>query len=641
MRSLLFTLKYSVKPMPMKSFPVMCRIRTGVACAVLCTLVLLFHSPVFAVVGVETTAVDSVDWSRITWDVKPYAIDKTDGGGATHVCQTDATLFQFDDDGNRSKYVANAQWRVNIFHDSFSLHIAIYPAGCEERPSHKLEIGARVTLYGGEFEDGTRSKTCVIAFNPNDRTRLECVYRIKPNTDIASQFSSAIYDAYTQEKERYLAAAMIRYPRPSPVMYSVPRWGWAGAGIRHLGREGEVAHFYVLTGSIPFSARTVISRWFAGAEVLEGYYFMDLDYSYTLASNPSEPTTFRNHLLSWVPLWVGYNALASKSLTVDFIVKFHPCAAYQFVRKKETSSGSGEHVSKNIFRSVFETSIESSLWLRNVKTASTAEHRKQWNIRLSLSYFRQLGSDEELVGRDQRTWPKLDGLSIGISLNGDLLRSRIYFSPRKEKEWQRLVAAEAERIERAESRPCEVVFSKGPTLDESYGLLQNGILDALERVTLPFEVTNNGPGPAFGPSLVVSITPSSIQVKNPSFASERLESGEKRSGKVDIEIPKDIEDDDAVVSFQITEARGYHSAEKKLTIRAAKLIPCELKLVDFKWSDGETGTARGNGDGIVQNGETIECQAFIRNDGKGPATLCNATLRSSDSQVLLDRSLSE
>jgi len=661
MQSLMLAMKYSVNPMPSKPLPVIRCIRTGVTCTALYMLVFLFPSLAFAGVGIETTAVDSVDWSRITWDIEPYAVDRTDGGGKIRRAPEDSTIFQFDD-AARHNFVVNAQWRVRVYHDESQIHVEITPLGSISRPSNTLHIGAKVILHGTVFYDGEPTLILVTPFNPDARDASECVRGVKPNVTLAEELARQMPGGYTPVRADYKSRAMLKFPQPTPRLRPTWRWEIGSIGIAQLMNEGAIAHYSLGTVSVypVLHTRTPsLDRWFLGGTAWEGYSFFGVDKEFALLPENApfrnvdtlghpvggehwfdkDTLTLQSPVYSILPFWLGYNMWSTKSLQLDLQLKYHPLLSYNFRRKNKTSSDPNSASWQSIYGSAIEANLSLSSWfpLHGTENGGT--------LLISLSYFHDMTDKRNVmipgdVGSG-RTWPKLDGLSLRLSFDFAYLSYRVAMPPGRMERWNSQVREEALRMEQADSKSCEMVFSSGPSLDESYGLLENGILDAMERVALPFEVTNHGPGPAFSPALVVSVTPSSIQGKNPSFAQERLEPGEKRSGKVNLEIPKDIEDGNAVVSFQITEARGYHSAEKKLTIRTAKLIPCDLKLADFKWLDGETGTARGNGDGIVQNGETIECQAFIRNDGKGPATVCNATLRSSDSDVLLDHPLSD
>ena len=62
-----------------------------------------------------------------------------------------------------------------------------------------------------------------------------------------------------------------------------------------------------------------------------------------------------------------------------------------------------------------------------------------------------------------------------------------------------------------------------------------------------------------------------------------------------------------------------------------------LIINSYKINDGNTGFANGNGNGIPENGETIELMPFIKNIGVGKAIQVNLTIASINSQIDIKR----
>ncbi|MBI5787962.1 MAG: hypothetical protein HZA78_03800 [Candidatus Schekmanbacteria bacterium] len=90
---------------------------------------------------------------------------------------------------------------------------------------------------------------------------------------------------------------------------------------------------------------------------------------------------------------------------------------------------------------------------------------------------------------------------------------------------------------------------------------------------------------------------------------------------------------DGQVSFLIDtkERRGYDAQKVKLTLQTAALIPPKLEIHSVEINDGKIGLAKGNGNGIPENNETIELIAYIKNSGSGDALGVNLDLASVNS----------
>ena len=71
--------------------------------------------------------------------------------------------------------------------------------------------------------------------------------------------------------------------------------------------------------------------------------------------------------------------------------------------------------------------------------------------------------------------------------------------------------------------------------------------------------------------------------------------------------------------FNLKEKRGYDAKKVALYVQTAKLERPQLEIVSTEINDGDTGLAKGNGNGIIESGETIELTAFIKNSGAGKA----------------------
>jgi len=67
--------------------------------------------------------------------------------------------------------------------------------------------------------------------------------------------------------------------------------------------------------------------------------------------------------------------------------------------------------------------------------------------------------------------------------------------------------------------------------------------------------------------------------------------------------------------IQAKEKRGCHSQKIKFTVQTAALISPKLEIQSVEINDGNIGQARGNGNSIPENNETIELIVYIKNSG--------------------------
>jgi hypothetical protein len=110
----------------------------------------------------------------------------------------------------------------------------------------------------------------------------------------------------------------------------------------------------------------------------------------------------------------------------------------------------------------------------------------------------------------------------------------------------------------------------------------------------------------------------------------KIEPGESRTVPVSFELGKLMRTQEVPIRIQFGEYNDYVPANIE-----AKLNVIEIPRPRFDYAyrivDGETATSAGNGDGIIQLGESADIQVIIRNSGKGSAAGVTARLN------LLDR----
>ena len=192
------------------------------------------------------------------------------------------------------------------------------------------------------------------------------------------------------------------------------------------------------------------------------------------------------------------------------------------------------------------------------------------------------------------------------------------------------IAVHAEAIKQVASK--EEAFRAQPaaltttvSFDDSQSFLPDHRLDAGKKAELVIEVTNQGPGPAID---VTVNTSSSQAIKlGPTQSLGEIPPREKRSVRVPIEATLNINGNEASVTVDVREKRGFDARTVILVVPVVALERPALTVVSTAVNDGNTGLADGNGNGIPENGETFELQVNVRNDGKGSAegTVLSAT----------------
>ncbi|HHT9121552.1 MAG TPA: hypothetical protein ACFYEF_01675 [Candidatus Wunengus sp. YC63] len=171
---------------------------------------------------------------------------------------------------------------------------------------------------------------------------------------------------------------------------------------------------------------------------------------------------------------------------------------------------------------------------------------------------------------------------------------------------------------------------------DEMSLIPNNTIDAGEESLITVFVTNEGKGAAFDVTLNVESAFKSINLKNAAAVGDILP-GEKKEILLPVKAGLDIETGTALFLITCKEKRGYDSRQHRLAVPAACLDKPELLIADYKINDSTTGFAGGNGNGIPENGETIEVIPFIKNNGKGRAINVNLSIASNDGSISIKR----
>jgi hypothetical protein len=158
--------------------------------------------------------------------------------------------------------------------------------------------------------------------------------------------------------------------------------------------------------------------------------------------------------------------------------------------------------------------------------------------------------------------------------------------------------------------------------DDKGGFLPNKALDAGEDGEVTVTITNNGQGMGYGTILEIAVDDSDISVDKRLVVGD-IQPGDQKTVRIPLKAGLDVGGGKVGLDFSLKEKRGYDARKVILPLVVAKLQKPQLVLVSTDINDGETGLAKGNGNGIIESGEMVELTAFIKNEGVGKALGAN------------------
>ena len=146
--------------------------------------------------------------------------------------------------------------------------------------------------------------------------------------------------------------------------------------------------------------------------------------------------------------------------------------------------------------------------------------------------------------------------------------------------------------------------------------IPNNILDAGERNgKLQITINNKGQGPGFGVQLHLSTDHPGVQLAEQTRTLGNIEPNGKKTVVVSITTSRQATDGFANIRVEAKEMRGYDARTLVHRIPVSRLQPFSLAITKVEVNDRTLG----NGNGIVENGETIELNVFIHNSGTSDA----------------------
>ncbi|MBA3016661.1 MAG: caspase family protein [Proteobacteria bacterium] len=185
-------------------------------------------------------------------------------------------------------------------------------------------------------------------------------------------------------------------------------------------------------------------------------------------------------------------------------------------------------------------------------------------------------------------------------------------------------------VKQQREEPCSLMATINYT--DATSIIPNNTIDSGEESTIMLTVKNEGKGTAFDVKVNLESDYENIRFPNMIPIGD-IRPGESKKARVNIIAHKDL--NGGTISFWIvcTEKRGYDSKKYTLKVSTSKLDRPEIVISSYKINDGNTGLASGNGNGIPENGETIEIIPFIKNNGVGKAVRVNLSIQSINSGI--------
>lgn len=159
----------------------------------------------------------------------------------------------------------------------------------------------------------------------------------------------------------------------------------------------------------------------------------------------------------------------------------------------------------------------------------------------------------------------------------------------------------------------------------------NGVLDGGEKAKLIVSISNTGDGTAFGTNLKITKNKDIVNLQE-EFLVGNIAPNSTREVEIPISASIKSKNDTVSITIEAQEKRGFDSQPIKfsLPIREVKLPQLtlgdekEISIIDtprveIRKKFKEFTAIKGNGNGIIENGEIVYLRIPVKNNGEGPA----------------------
>jgi len=166
----------------------------------------------------------------------------------------------------------------------------------------------------------------------------------------------------------------------------------------------------------------------------------------------------------------------------------------------------------------------------------------------------------------------------------------------------------------------------------------DGVLSPNESGNIVVTVSNEGRGRATGIWLTVApVAPVKAKANlEGGFYSAQvplIDPGAKTEIKIPVKAADESETGPLVFRLEATEARGFNPEAGAVSVRLKGMSPPYLAMARYTFSENFTGRSEGNGNGMIEAGETIELTGFVINAGLSEARNANFELVSKDPKI--------
>jgi|GEM_PF-2183495 len=190
--------------------------------------------------------------------------------------------------------------------------------------------------------------------------------------------------------------------------------------------------------------------------------------------------------------------------------------------------------------------------------------------------------------------------------------------------------AYAESAKMVKTSPASLV-TKIKYSDKS-SLLPNATIDAGEHSIITATITNNGRGTAFNVNVEIQTRYNNVDFPKNTKVGD-IQPGESKTIKIPLKAGLSLQSGTTVLLVMVHEKRGYDARPVELHVAAQSFLRPKLALMSHEINDGMAGLAKGNDNGIPENGETIEVMCLVTNQGEGEAVGVLLALEDVDSGI--------
>jgi len=156
----------------------------------------------------------------------------------------------------------------------------------------------------------------------------------------------------------------------------------------------------------------------------------------------------------------------------------------------------------------------------------------------------------------------------------------------------------------------------------------NNVIEGGERIDITIDVSNKGKGDAYAVKAVFLFRQGSQETKEEKTIGD-IEAGTSKRLSHSFSVPLNIKNGKCEIRIDVSDSNGYKAEEYVVGMGCAELPPPIFSVYSVI-DDDLVGKSSGNGNGNIEEGETIELKLNVRNEGKGIGRDVEVHLSSTD-----------